>query len=60
MFENSTAKASHKNKINRERKYNLAEMESRKNKDAYRRFLRKPYYMEKVNGEKENGYTGCD
>lgn len=46
MFEKDNAKTAHSKRMKKERKYNLSEMESRKNEEAYKRFLQKPYYLE--------------
>ena len=55
MFENDSAKTAHNKKHNKNRKYDFAEMESRKSEDAYKRFLKKPYYLEET---KEIMHTG--
>ena len=56
MHEKDNAKTAHSKKMKKEHKYNLSEMESRRSETAYKRFMRKPYYLEDV----KNGRTTGD
>ena len=58
MLEGSNAKKVHSQELKKNHKYDLAELESKRNEEAYKRFVTKPYYLEVTKNERGTGNCG--
>lgn len=57
MFE--TLRVPHEEKVQKLRAYDKAELPIRRDEEAYKRFSRKPYYLEKGAIKRGNQQDGC-
>lgn len=55
MLEGSNAKKVHSQELKKNHKYDLAELESKRNEEAYKRFVTKPYYLEVTKNGRATG-----
>lgn len=58
MFEESSAKEIYAKKLNQQRVYDSEEFKTR-NEEAYKRFIRKPYYLVEGVIKRGNQQDGC-